>query len=834
MSNLNEILGRVGIVPTQSVSIPGRSAAFLAPPASLSERVTSRLTEVFPSGLYSHQSQSIETALDGRDVCLATSTASGKSTVFTSVACHLALADPTSLTLAIYPARALVQDQLEKWIRFATPLGVRVGQIDGSVAVSQRYEILRNSNVVVMTPDVVHAWLLGNVGANASELKRVKLVVLDELHSYNGVFGTNMAYLFRRLAVLTGDFRLITSTATIGSPVEFVRQMTGREVVLFGKDTEGSQIPDKRVLLTSIRGKRTFDDLTNLLRELAHHYDGKFLAFADSRKVVERLTAAAHRNPNPGGANPANDEPEPEVTIPGVLMPYRAGYESGDREEIQRALADGRLRGVVSTSALELGVDIGDIDLVVLLTTPPSIQSFWQRFGRAGRSTRPGECLVIDDAGTIAGGERGLQGYLDRPAEPNYLYLGNRYVQYTNALCAAREFLEGGGDMGEWSRFSELPSTFLPMLENEVTPTLPITDDLYPLKQRGENGPHHEFPIRGGIEASFKVTQMDDSPLGTLSMAQLIREAYPGAIYYYRATPYRIRETRMHERLLKASREKFSTTQPNAQVTVFPNFGPANRLLRSSEGFLVECDVQVAERVLGFTEKRGSSSSSYLYGVGSPWAQRPVQRFFKTTGVVWSFGGNGVISESTTKYVVDAFCLTEGIHSRDIGSGKFSSKISPMGPGDCRGLCIFDDVAGGLRLTERLAESFSQILETAILLADTDGDLAAASELRLLEAKVVNLTPTHSGIPGAQMIAPEEDWITVIAPNAKAMLCTPSENVEVTILRYLFTPTGLKYRLQHPRETVAWTVEQGAVTAINGETQFVRYNVETGEEEPLQ
>lgn len=836
MSSLNTILNDLGISSVETVQLSSRPAVTLPVPAGLHADVRQRLETMFPDGIYSHQAKALQSFLDGHDICLATSTASGKSLVFTAAACHRALSESRALVIAVYPARALVQDQHEKWQTFCDPLGIRVGQIDGSVPVARRLAILKESQVVVMTPDVIHAWLMNHAGDTASELKRLRLVVLDEAHSYNGVFGTNMAYLFRRLSVLASPFQIIVSTATIGEPGAFIHELTGREVTLYRREDEGSQIPSKRILLSQLTAKGSFDRLASLLRQLADSYEGRFLAFADSRKVVERLTAAAHRNPNrvtpvQGTQDDADDEPE--ITIPGVLMPYRAGYEANDRTEIQDALSKGHLKGVVSTSALELGVDIGDIDLVVMLNTPPSVQAFWQRFGRAGRRSRPGECLLLDDKGTIVSGAGGLSSYLKKPAENNYLYLGNRFVQYTNALSAARELQEGGGELESWQAFSGLPETFLPMLKNEVTPTEVIPDDLYPLKQRAENGPHHEFPLRGGIEANFQVKRSpDDVDLGTLTMAQLVREAYPGAIYYYRANSYRIRETRIKDKVLRATKEKFGTTQPNAQITVFPSFGGGGKRWTSPDGFMQECEVQVAERVTGFTEIRGSAKTPHLYGIGSPWAQRPVQRFLKTTGVVWCFGNSGVITEPATRYIVDAFCLTEGIHSRDIGFGRFSSNVTPQGPGDCKGLCIYDDVAGGLRLTERLADSFPQILETAILLASNEGDVAAATSLQNLAKNANDLSPAQSVLANAATSL-GDGWVTVIAPGETAVYQNAAQSAEVQVIKHLFTPTGLKYRLKHVKDTVEWTVNASALQPINGQTRLLRYNLETGEEESI-
>ena len=490
--------------------LPGRDARLSPVPGCLHPAIRSQLETLYPDGIYSHQAAAIEDSIKGRDVCVATSTASGKSLVYMAVAAHEVLSDPQARVLALYPARALIQDQLEKWSTLLEPLGIRPGFIDGSIPMAQRQELLQRHRVMLMTPDVTQAWLMGNLNAKAVATFRrhLRLAVLDETHVYDGEFGTNMAFFLRRLQVVTAPHRLICTTATLGEPAEFIRLLTGRDVVAFSGEDDGARFTEKTLVLTNPTGTDSFDSAVGLLVELARSHGGRFLVFADSRIQVETLTAACHRELEAASSPEVEgpEHPQPTITGPGPslpILPYRAGYESKDRREIQASLAAGRLRGVVSTSALELGLDIGEIDLVLLLDTPPSMKSFWQRLGRAGRR-EPGTCVIIDSKSAIGNHEGVLAEYLKRPVEPNRLYVQNRYIQFTNALCAAQEIAQVGTgiDLGP---FDSLPDEFRRFVDNELNPIESVAQDLYPLKQAGQAGPHREFPLRNGIEKNFRV-----------------------------------------------------------------------------------------------------------------------------------------------------------------------------------------------------------------------------------------------------------------------------------------------------------------------------------------
>ena len=176
----------------------------------------------------------------------------------------------------------------------------------------------------------------------------------------------------------------------------------------------------------------------------------------------------------------------------------------------------------MSTSAMELGLDIGEIDLVVIMGLPPSQKAFWQRLGRAGRK-REGVCLLIDSKGALTGTPEALSNYVCKDLEPSWLYLENRYLQYANVLCAAAECSELGIHWAEQDAYKTLPSPFARLLENELNPTEVVPADIYPLKQQAQAGPHREFPLRSGIETDFKVGTPQGLQLGNLTLSQMMR-----------------------------------------------------------------------------------------------------------------------------------------------------------------------------------------------------------------------------------------------------------------------------------------------------------------------
>ncbi len=791
-------------------------------PSDIHPEIRDILTQSHPQGLYSHQAQGLRLVLDGHDLCLATPTASGKSLVFMTATADRLKRDPEVKTLALYPAKALIQDQLEKWTIALEPLGLAPGYIDGAVPTYERPKLLEKHRVILMTPDVAHAWLMSNLQRKEVRdfLACLRLLILDEAHVYDGVFGTNMAYFVRRLLAASGIECVISSTATIGEPGDFIERLTGRPPTVLNEEDNGAMSPRKTILLAQPGSGRPLDGLVNLVRRVAQAGTGRFLAFADSRKMVEQLVAIGKRS---GG-----DPPE-ELRI----LPYRGGYEEEDRQEIQNSLIQGDLAGVVSTSALELGLDIGEIDIVLLLSTPPSVKAFRQRLGRAGRRN-DGLCLLVDGSGIITNSSTRLCGYLRKDPEPGWLYLENQYIQYAHALCAAVEASEAGNGQYTKIPFQSLPDAFTRFLENEINPTESVPDELYPLKQRAQAGPHYEFLLRSGIEKNFDVIESQGPSarrLGTLAHSQALREAYPGAIYYYMAHPYRVSQFNYRTGEIRVRRERQWTTQPMLQNMVFPKFsGGVLSFRRSDIGFFTEAEVQVSERVVGFTEQRGPNKIQNEYGQGSSYAQRPVSRFFETTGVCWYFPNSAVLSEELAQWVLTVFCAVCGIQERDLSIGTFHAQPSSLWDTQCRGICIYDAVHGSLRLTKQLVERFPEVLDASFQLAKMQEppEEALKENLMLLQDYVSAANPEPVDIS----TQPEEttgDWTTVVAPGQQAVHSGENGSEEVEVITFRYTPHGPMYELISQRPDVKWMVPASRIKPIYGVTGLQEINLVTGE-----
>ncbi|MEI7869360.1 MAG: DEAD/DEAH box helicase [Candidatus Methylumidiphilus sp.] len=833
-----------GVEISENISYPARHAKFLSVPPGLHPDVGNRIKALYPHGLYSHQAKAIEYGLVGRSVCVATPTASGKTLIFTSIAISYLLRSKGSVVLALYPAKALLHDQERKWHDSIRGSSLKLAIIDGGVEIKQRSVLIAQSQIILMTPDVLHAWLMAKLDQPDIRkfLASLGMIILDEAHIYDGIFGTNMAYLLRRLQAVSVVTQFLASSATIGDPIGFLLKLTGVNFNLISADDDGASAPEKEILLCRIPIRKTSKFLTSLIQEYASGGNGRFLIFADSRKRVEELAAEGHRilkKTSEQQSDESNNEDSDlddtlDKVIERMVLPYRAGYEEEDRANIQKALTHGTLQGVISTSALELGIDIGDIGLVILLGEPPSVKSFWQRAGRAGRQNR-GVVALLDLDGHVT--SMGLGNYLDRPPEPNWLYLDNEYLQYANALCAAEEQLQMPENLYSRKPFAILPDTFLELLDNEIKPTRSIPHDLYPLKQQALGSPHRAFPLRSGIEKSYQVTcsTQSNQRLGSLSYSQVLHEAFPGAIYRYLATPYRIFQLKHAKGDIIAHRTTgFGRTNPIIQTAVFPQFTDQMYYIRHSEqAFITECRVQVSERVIGFVEQYGQNKKEILYGVGNTYSQKPLNRYIDTTGVCFYFADEFLQRDKLGKYICLAFCKYCSVQDRDVGWGTFISQTSPLGVEPIKGFAIYDSAYGSLRLTRQIPLHLEDILLEAVRIAIEEKAPQVASGVVEIMQQIESFGQEQENILTSNIFddATDNGWITVVAPEQMAILHDGQAHIneEVTVLRYIYTPQGIRYTLKATHIGLNWQVCANMIHPINGVTKLEKYNINTGE-----
>ncbi len=347
--------------------------------------------------LYSHQAKSRELLRAGKNVLVVTGTASGKTLCYNlPVAEHL-LADPDARALYIFPTKALAQDQmgtLHRWAGYDPALQkkIRVATYDGDTPSSARTRIRQSANVILTNPDMLHQGILPYHAKWADFLHNLRFIVIDELHTYRGIFGSQFANVLRRLMRLLdfhgGQCRLVCSSATIGNPKQFAEWLTGQPMELV--DEDGSPRGEKYFVLwnppyidasrvvrrsANIEAKRLFTDLVR--------YGSQTIVFAKARVVAELIYKYAKEE----FANQNEDDLAERVRA------YRGGYLPEDRRDIEKLLFSGKLRGVCATNALELGIDVGSLDAAVLVGYPGTVSSTWQQAGRSGR--RASESLAI-------------------------------------------------------------------------------------------------------------------------------------------------------------------------------------------------------------------------------------------------------------------------------------------------------------------------------------------------------------------------------------------------------------------------------------------------------
>ncbi len=335
-------------------------------------------------GLYRHQASAIAGVRAGRDVVLATPTASGKSLVYALPTFEAILADPEARALYLFPLKALEQDQKQRLEADAALLGVaaertpRIAIYDGDTKPHARKKLRENPpHVLVTTPDMLHLGILPHHASWERFFRGLRLVVVDELHSYRGVFGTHVAQLMRRLQRVAKHHgarpRFVCASATIANPGELASQLTGREFQVVEADAAARGA--RHVLLLNPVAVSPYTMAAKLFR-LAIREGLRTIAFTKARRITELMHTWVTQT---------------EPALASRVSSYRSGFLPEERREIERRLFRGELAGVISTSALEMGIDVGGLDVCILVGYPGSQIATWQRAGRVGRT---GEALV--------------------------------------------------------------------------------------------------------------------------------------------------------------------------------------------------------------------------------------------------------------------------------------------------------------------------------------------------------------------------------------------------------------------------------------------------------
>ena len=624
----------------ERIDLPGRPERKRAIPQEyLSGGVGRWLSGTFTSGIWTHQAQALQQFAEGKNVVVSTGTASGKSLVFQAATFHLLDLDPDAAILVFYPLKALVADQLVSWRKAAIAAGYDkdiIARLDGDVLPDDRKKVMRDAHVIVATPDVTHAWLMSNLASpdHRRFFSRLRLIVLDEAHIFDSVFGSNFAYLFRRLVVAARlsnrsarpiDVRSVAASATISNPAGHLKALTGLEFSVVDESSDGSPQHDRSIVHLATKNGSEGAIAAEIQRELlTKSSQGSFITFVDSRQGAERLAL---------------------TTNDAFVRPYRSGYEHADRGAIEQGLRDGSLRGVVSTSALELGIDIPHFTVGLNIGIPASRKSFRQRVGRVGRR-KAGAFVILGEPFIFRRYGTTLSEYYERSVEPSYLYLENRFIQFAHARCLTEE-LEMLGVTGRKALpgFLTWPEGFRSVFDfSYVGGPAARPREFDQMHRIGGDTPHYNYPLRNVAEEGFVVATGGGASgpqrrVGNLTLQQAIREAFPGAIYLHMAHGWRVHEWRSTawDRTIRVSQTP-SRMYPRPLIRTFVNISLEQdgivdgRYRQNDTGYLAECQLQITERVEGFVD-RGERKLYRDLQAEDP-NMRPKTRDFRTTGVV--------------------------------------------------------------------------------------------------------------------------------------------------------------------------------------------------------
>ncbi len=664
------------------------------------------------TGLWSHQLAAAELAHDGRHVVLSTGTASGKSLAYQLPILTAMSADPRARALYLSPTKALGHDQL----RTAQALTAEIGPLrdvapsayDGDATTEMRRFARERSRWIFSNPDMIHLSMLRNHARWAVFLRNLRYIVVDECHYYRGIFGSNVAMVLRRLLRLcerySGNPTVVFASATTASPAETAAELIGQTVAAVTDD--GSPQGGRTVALWE---PALLDDLTGengapvrrsagaeaarVMADLMAE-GARTLTFVRSRRGAE-LTAL--------GARARLEEIAPQIAH--QVASYRAGYLAEDRRELERALAEGDLRGLATTNALELGVDIAGLDAVLLAGFPGTVASFWQQAGRSGRRGQSALIVLIardDPLDTYL--VHHPAALLDKPIERVVIDPANPHVLGPQLLCAATELPLTDAEVRTWGA--------------EAVAGELVDDGLLRHRPGGYFptpgvDPHHAVDIRGSSGGQIAILEDGTGRmLGTTGTGQAPATVHPGAVYLHQGETYLVDSLDFEDGIAFVHAEDPGYTTSAREVTDISVSGPGERKT-FGDITIGLVPVSVTNTVTGYLRRRVDGEVIDFIDLDMP------SRTLDTVAVMCTMtpellADNGIetlrVPGSLHAAEHAAIGLLPLVASCDRGDiGGVSTAVGP-GPGDLTGLptiFVYDGYPGGAGFADRGFRRFS-------------------------------------------------------------------------------------------------------------------------------
>lgn len=587
--------------------LPAREGRYEALPDDLPAAVAMALRSRGIERLYSHQAEAWRHAQGGDHLAVVTPTASGKSLCYTLPVVASALSRKGK-ALYLFPTKALAQDQVAELLDLskAGDLGLKAFTFDGDTPGDARQAIRLHGDIVVSNPDMLHQAILPHHTKWAQFFENLRYVVIDEVHTYRGVFGSHVANVLRRLKRVCAFYgatpQFIVCSATIGNPQAHAEALL--ELPVHAITESGAPVGEKHVLLWNppvvnpdLGLRASARSQSNRIARLAIKAGLKTLLFAQSRTMVEVLTKYL------------KDVFDSDPRLPARIRAYRGGYLPTERREAERAMRDGRVDGIVSTSALELGVDIGSLDAVVLNGYPGSIAATWQRFGRAGRRQQASLGILVASSQPLDQYVvRHPEFFADSPPEHARIAPDQPMILLDHVRCAAFElpFLAG--------------EPFGPV---DPTPYLQLLDEDSVVHREGDryewiadSYPANAVSLRSVADGNFVVVDRTDGRqviIAEVDFSGVPLTLYEGAIHMIQSTPYQV------ERLDWEGRKAYVTRTHVDYYTDAIDYTKLKVLERfdgciAGQGTCHHGEVHVVRRVAGYKKIRYYTHENIGYG----------------------------------------------------------------------------------------------------------------------------------------------------------------------------------------------------------------------------
>ncbi len=683
-------------------NIPARLPAYASPDPDLPGCINEYL-DSHGYSLYTHQCECLTAIRNGQHVILTTPTASGKTLAFTLPVFERFYNDSEACALFLYPTKALTNDQLSSLHEFEAGTGIRThGRVyDGDTPRDKRPKIRDTARIVLTNPHELHHVLAWH-HQWARLISNLHFVVIDEAHRYRGVPGSHMAFLIRRLRRLCrhygSDPQFVLSTATLANPGEFAEKLCGVPFRVIGND--GSPAGERRFILYNpfpegYPENSVYREATDLVIHSLRH-DLQTLCFTGSRKITELLTSWVK-------GDRCRDLPG----SPDEIAAYRAGYLPEERREIEKRLKNGDLRGVVSTNALEVGIDVGSLDCVIMTGFPGTMMSTWQQTGRAGRKSAESLAILVGFANPLD------QYFMRHPDtffsarhEHAIIDLENPYIYAGQVLCAAAELPVVPEDDALF------PGNMLPAVIESYAARKLLSRSKKGWIYTSSRRPADMVSLGSTSGDSFRVV-CNGATLETLDKSQAYREAHQGAVLLHQGEQYHVDRMDLERHIIQVSQvdvDYYTRPIQSVDITVTRTIG--SRV--EDEMILCSGEVTVSEQYTSYRIMRYDNILSVepldlppiTFNTRALWFDVPsrLEGRVRAAGEDIAGGMHGVEHAFIAMMPVHVLC-----DRRDIGGLSTPFHESTDGPA----IFVYDGYEGGIGLSEKAFELFRDISKTA-------------------------------------------------------------------------------------------------------------------------